>query len=247
MNIKIVSISILILFILFIGCKDRKDKDGLGYDEKELEAFVAKLSDEVSKAGGFEHIKVLSQTDINKVTEAAKISARKTFDEIDQNREYRNKSNLIDQIRLSTQRFDFALNSLKASGLSNAIVEPLLDNITHALRGISVVSKLTDILENNEYTLDDVKEAFKALDEDMDDFFITTAEIQGASTYGPQNITNTCVQRIMESIDSDFAKGVRDLLGNVRIPYKFRDSIENLQASAHFMSNSVSILKHIYR
>ncbi|UGQ16740.1 hypothetical protein [Borrelia sp. RT5S] len=246
MNIKIVSISIFILFILFIGCKDRKDKDGLGYDEKELEALRAKLtgkaSDETSTAKDVKEIKALNQEEIENVTGDIKMSAQRALRSTENEYSNKSKSEFINEIRESTQRFDFALNSLVASGLSNAGAVPALDNIAKALESISLIGKLTDVLENNENTMDDAKEALKALGKHA---CINNIENDKEALH-IKNTINTCARSLLTDIDSYFAIGVRDLLFNGEASNQFKDAIENLRVAAHDISRAAKALKSRY-
>ncbi|WKC58504.1 hypothetical protein [Borrelia sp. P9F1] len=244
MYIKIVGILVL---ILFIGCKDDKDKEKVrvGSADESIAAEAAKLAEEVSKSTGksADEAKSLSKDELGQLTDEARSSAEAALKSAEERVGIRDRSDVIKQITEAAGKLVLAFRSLVRSGYSSDIVEPFLENMKHALGQLSLAGKLATMAESINQTLDSALEAVVKLEGDLGSC-IKHIKANSDQTDAPSSGLNLCVKDLMENAGSYFHDNVRDLIAGVNVPDKFKDALENLQAAAHFIGRATLMLNY---
>ncbi|UGQ16385.1 hypothetical protein [Borrelia sp. RT5S] len=247
MGIRVISILLLMLFIGSCKWWFEAETEGevLVKPLEDIKVVATRAVEEVSKATGRSaaEVKALSKEDLDKFALDAKSSADATFEITKDSKNNKKKSEFIDEIKKSAGKLDLAFKSLVGAGYTGPIAGPVISNIESALKNLELAKKLAEMAESgNPNTLEDAKKAVQALGGNTGSCVSNLSSKNGYSE-PVKNGLNDCVKNLMDRVNSNFERGVRDQLYNDNlkdVPPKFKDAFDTLRVAAHSMSQAAS-------
>ncbi|UGQ16738.1 hypothetical protein [Borrelia sp. RT5S] len=253
MYVRVVSISLL---TLFVGCEWWGQASGgikkiVKETQREAPVVTAqRAAAEVSKATGqsVDEVKSLSKDELSKLAVEAKESSEETLKSADEHNN-KKKSEFIDEIKESADKFGVAFKSLVAAGYSGNEASIVVDKVNTAVKKLELGGKLEKILENKGgNTIEDIRKDVNkygyAAGSCMSNIEDKKQRNDKASDKAPEEGLKDCIKNLMDNVDDLFSDSrgggicneLRDAAPNA--PDKFKDALNKLQKAAWDISQA---------
>ncbi|WKC58269.1 hypothetical protein [Borrelia sp. P9F1] len=249
----IVSISVLMLFASCEWWAEVSGKIKIKKPVEDIKVVAERAVNEVSRATGksADEVKALSKDELDKIAEEAKSSTAATFEST--KKDAKKKSELIDEIKQSTEKLDLAFKSLVGAGYRNATASLVLESIKTAKQKLGLAGKLEKMIEDGNKTMAEVRRVVGAFGDVAGYCMRDINEKQGRHSKSDTSTVSTdglkdCVRNLMDNVVDIFVgrggafSELRDAVPNA--PDRFKGALSKLCGAVHGMNQASMKVKH---
>ncbi|UGQ16761.1 hypothetical protein [Borrelia sp. RT5S] len=242
----------ILVLMLFVSCKwwykaEAEVEIKVKVVKEDSVVVAEKAAEEVSKATGkgVEEVKTLSKEELDEIAKKVADDAKKTVEDARGNRGNEKKtSELIKEIKESAEKFELAFKTLVGAGYTGDVVNPVVGNLQDALKRVSLVDKLSGIVDSSG-SREDAKKAVSAFNGDAGSCMNSITESRGGGRAQKEG-TKECMKSLMGNVSSSFHGGVfnelRDALDSA--PEKFKGALGMLRSAAWDISSASSLVEN---
>nr|WKT13929.1 hypothetical protein LKV13_04765 [Borrelia sp. BU AG58] len=244
-----VSMLNILLLVFFVGCKEYGFKAAAKFEaelvQEDPRVLSQRAAEEVSNHTGMgvEEIKTLSKGDLEQMASHVKNDSNKTLESARGNNGVGVKETpeLIKEIKESGEKLNLAFKALAGAGYGGNVVGPVMANIGDTMKRLSLIEKLSGIVEGNGTT----EEARRALDAFGGDSGSCRRSINERDRIKNAGI-KACMKSLMGNINSGFYSGVCNQLRDALVdaPENYKEALRSLMNAADSLSTAAGLVEN---